>query len=232
MKKAHYCLSFDQFGVHQRIIDWVVRGKTVLEVGCASGYLAKELGQKGCLVTGIEIDPQAAKEAEKHCQKVIIGDVESKRVRARLEGKKFEAIVLADVLEHVKDPQETLAGLTQFLKKKGKVIISVPNIGFLTHRINHLLGRFDYADWGIMDRTHLKFFTRRSILELVERAGLKVEKFDQIANFTQLPLYIQTLYPILGKKDWWRRLEHKIAGLWPEGLAIQFLLVCRKRALF
>lgn len=229
MKMSVFRLEQDKFGAHQKIINWVGSNKKVLEIGCASGYMSKEFKKKGCVVTGIEINPEAAEEAKKHCQGVIIGDVEAQATIGELRNKEFGIIILADVLEHLRGPEVVLRNLIKFLEKKGKMIISVPNIGFLTNRLLHLSGRFDYTDWGIMDKTHWRFFTRDSILKLIEKSGLKVEKLDYVANFTQLPLYMQTLSPILGKKPWWRRLEYKITGLWPAGLAVQFLLICCRK---
>jgi len=229
MRKDNYKLTFDKFGAHQKIINWIKPGKRALEVGCTSGYMSKELTKKGCDVTGVEINPKAARKAMRRCRKVIIGDIEKQSTIDKLKREKFEVIILADVLEHLKDPEITLKSLVKFLSKNGKVIVSVPNIAFLTNRFLHLLGRFNYTDWGIMDKTHLRFFTKKSILKLIQNAGLKIEKFDYVANFTQLPLYMQSLYPILGKRFWWRRLEYKISGLWPEGLAVQFLLLCQKK---
>lgn len=223
-----YQLELDEFGAHQKIIKWVGNNQTVLEIGCASGYVSKELTKRGCTVTGIEVNSGLAEKARRHCQAVIIGNVENPKIIEKLGIKRFEVIILADVLEHLKNPEWTLETLIKFLEKKGKMIVSVPNIAFLTNRLLLFLGRFDYTDWGIMDKTHLRFFTKKSILRLAKNSGLKVKQFDYIANFTQLPLYMQTLYPILGKRRWWRRLEYKINGLWPEGLAVQFLLFCQK----
>ncbi len=222
-------LSQDEFGAHQRIIGWVGKNKEVLELGCASGYMSKEFAKNGCRVTGIEIDSKTGEEAAEYGCKVIIGDVEKQSTIKQLVGKKFEVIILADVLEHLKDPERTLKNMVKLLGKEGRIIISVPNIAFLTNRLLLLLGRFDYTDWGIMDRTHLRFFTKKSILDLVRNSELIVEKFDYVANFTQLPFYMQTLYPILGKQRWWRKLEYKITGLWPAGLAVQFLLICHRK---
>lgn len=225
-----YHFNQDIFGVHQKIISYVGNGRNVLEVGCASGYLARELQKNGCWVTGIEINPIAARKAKEYCQEVIAGDIENPKTIAQLKNRRFEVILLADVLEHLRNPESILRQLVKYLKDDGQMIISVPNIGFLTARLRLLLGQFDYSDWGIMDRTHLHFFTKETISTLVKDSGLKIEKFDYIANFTQLPFYMQTLYPFLGKKDWWRRMEYKITGLWPTGLAVQFLLICRPRA--
>lgn len=221
-------LHLDEFGAHQKIIKETGDNRVVLEIGCASGYMSKALTEKGCKVTGIEFRSELAKMARKHCHKVIIGDIEDSRTIEKLGRKRFEVIILADVLEHLRNPERVLAVLTKFLKEKGKVIISVPNAAFLTNRLLLFLGRFDYTDQGIMDRTHLRFFTQQSILGLIKKLGLKVRKLDYVANFTQLPFYMQTLYPVLGNRKWWRRLESKITRLWPGGLAFQFLLFCQK----
>lgn len=224
----NYGLSLDKFGGHQKIINWVGSGKRVLEIGCASGYMSREFTKRGCAVTGIEINPDLARKAKKYVGRTIVGDIENRSIREKLKGERFEVMVLADVLEHLKDPEGVLSSLQSFLAKDGKMIISVPNIAFLTNRLLLFLGRFDYSDWGIMDKTHLRFFTKESILELVKNAGLVVEKIDPIVNFTQLPLYMQTLYPVLGKRDWWRKIEYKIGSFWPNGLAVQFVILCRR----
>lgn len=224
---SSYQFDRDTFGVHQKIIECIAANKSILEIGCGSGYLLRELQKKGCRITGIEIDPVAAEKAKVVGLKIIAGDIEEEKTLGLVGREKFNTIILADVLEHLRDPESVLGKLVKYLKDNGQIIISVPNIGFLTSRLRLMLGQFDYSDWGIMDRTHLRFFTKDTISTLVKNSGLKVERFDYIANFTQLPLYMQTLYPIFGKKDWWRRLEYKITGFWPAGLAVQFLLICR-----
>ncbi len=226
---AVYTYNTDRFGVHQKILSIVGRKKQVLDVGCASGYLCRELLKQDCLVTGIEINPKAAKVAEKYCRRVIIGDIENQTTMEKLRGEKFDVLILADVLEHLKDPENVLKGIVKFLSNNGEIIISVPNIAFLTNRLLLLLGRFDYTEWGIMDRTHLRFFTKRSVMELIEACGLRLEKSDYFINFTQLPLYMKIFNSFLEKRSWWRRVEYNIGKLWPEGLAVQFLLVCKKR---
>jgi len=226
--KSKYKFNPDEFEVHQKIINWVFPGQKVLDVGCASGYLAKELIKRHCRVTGIEIDPLAVHKAEKFCNTVIVGDIENDKIRDKLNGEKFSVIILADVIEHLKSPEATLISLMAFLDIGGQVIISVPNIAFVTNRLSHLLGNFDYSDWGIIDKTHLHFFTKKTIFELIKKAGLNVVRFDYVANFTQLPFFMQTFYPILGKQQWWRKIEYKIGGLWSSGLAVQFILLCQK----
>lgn len=229
MNKIIYFLNQDKFDVRQMMINWAGKGKKVLEVGCGSGKTTKELVEKRCQVTGIEIDTKRAIKAAKYCKEIIIGDIEERKTLKKIERKKFEVIILMEVLEHLKNPGNCLVELGTFLGKKGKMIISVPNIAFLTNRLWHLLGRFDYTDSGIMAKTHLIFFTKKTILRMVKSSGLEVIKFDWAVNFTQLPLFMSALYPLLGKRKWWRRIEYKIGCLWPEGLAIQYFLVCQKR---
>jgi len=207
----------------------IAPSQTVLDVGCGAGNLAKELVKEKCLVTGLDIDPKVTRTAAKYYREIVIGDIEDQLTLRKLNKKKFDAIVFSDVLEHLKDPENVLKNLVKFLEASGKVIISVPNIAFLTNRLLALFGRFDYTDWGIMDRTHLRFFTKKSISSLIENAGLEIEKFDYVGNFTQLPFYMRTLHPIFGGRNWWGKVEYKITGLWPEGLAVQFLLLCRKK---
>ena len=224
MNNPVFHLYYDPFGVHQQIIKLAGRNKRILEIGCAGGYMSHAFIKHGCSVTGVEIDSEVAKKSQKICHKLIVGDIENQAVINRLKDTKFEVIIIADVLEHLKTPHLALARLVELLDKNGKIIISVPNIGFLTNRWLHLLGRFDYTRWGIMDENHLRFFTKKTILQMVDKVGLKVDRIDYVGNFTQLPLYMQTLYPLVGKRKWWRKIEQQITRLWPEGLAVQFLV--------
>ncbi len=226
MKSKYATFVPDPFGVHQKLVDSVPSGSLVLDIGCATGYLACELIKKDCQVVGIEKDMQSARLAGRYLKRVIAGDVEDPKTLAKLNPTKFDTIILADVLEHLRDPLMTLKMIKRYITPDGTALISVPNIAFLTVRLQLLLGRFDYTDYGIMDRTHLTFFTKRTLLALIKQSGLKLVKLVGIGNFTQLPLYMQTLYPLVGKKFWWRTLEQKVTSWWPEGLAVQFLLTC------
>src|SRR5215216_3309504 len=93
---------------HTLIVELVGYDKHVLDIGTSTGYLAKVLVERGCLVTGIEIDPKAARQAEEHCERVIVGDVESLDLREELDEGSFDVIIFGDVLEHLKDPLRAL----------------------------------------------------------------------------------------------------------------------------
>src|SRR5215216_2222425 len=96
---------------HTLIIELVGHNKRVLDVGTSTGYLAEVLATRGCRVTGIELDPDAARRAEERCERVVVGDVETLDVQEELGGEHFDVIVFGDVLEHLRDPLRTLERL-------------------------------------------------------------------------------------------------------------------------
>jgi 2-polyprenyl-3-methyl-5-hydroxy-6-metoxy-1,4-benzoquinol methylase len=164
----------DRSSSHALIIELLGLDKRVLDVGCATGNLAEVLAGRGCRVTGIEIDPEAARQAEKHCERVIVGDVESLDLGAELDEADFDVIVFGDVLEHLKDPLQTLRRFKPFLQTEGYVIASIPNIAHGSVRLALMQGRFRYRSLGLLDDTHLRFFTRETVEQLFDDAGFLI----------------------------------------------------------
>ena len=162
-------------GSHHRILDEVPPGARVADIGCASGYLAAAMAEQGCAVVGFERDPAAAAAARRHCVDVIVGDLESQEDRAALP-RNFDVVVLGDVLEHLTDPWDALRFVRGLLAPGGVVVLSLPNVAAWPVRLELLRGRFEYADAGILDRTHLRFFTRVTAHRLVRQAGFTVER--------------------------------------------------------
>jgi 2-polyprenyl-3-methyl-5-hydroxy-6-metoxy-1,4-benzoquinol methylase len=158
--------------VHATTLDLVGHNKRVLEVGCSSGYFTKALTEQGCEVVGIELDPETAAVAEKWAERVVVGDLESPTFWQALEGERFDVVTFGDVLEHLRDPLATLRAAVTHLKPSGTAVISLPNIAHGDVRIALLQGKFPYRDTGITDRTHLRFFTRETLGELIRDAGL------------------------------------------------------------
>jgi 2-polyprenyl-3-methyl-5-hydroxy-6-metoxy-1,4-benzoquinol methylase len=158
------------------IAGWVPDGSSVLEVGPGDGVISGWLRQaKGCRTVGLELAPAAGEAAREAFVQLIIGTVESDRVIEQLRAHgPFDAIILADVLEHLVDPWGVLRKLGPLLAPAGSVLISVPNIAHWSARLNLLVGRFDYADGYLMDRNHLRWFTRRSAKEMAGWAGYRV----------------------------------------------------------
>jgi 2-polyprenyl-3-methyl-5-hydroxy-6-metoxy-1,4-benzoquinol methylase len=206
---------------HRLVLEHVPDGARVLDAGCATGYLAAELARRGCTVDGVEFDPVAAEQARRHCREVVVGDLEAPFTHAAVErmlaGVLPDVVVCADVLEHLRDPWTVLAWLRTLLPPggQGKVIISVPNIAHWTARRALLRGRFDYADHGLFDRTHLRFFTRDSARELARRAGFAV----QAELPAGAPLPLESRVPALG------RVRDRCVSRYPALFALQFVSV-------
>jgi SAM-dependent methyltransferase len=157
------------------MLEEVHDGARVLDVGCATGYIAERLTARGCAVTGLEQDARAAARAEEHCERVVVGDVESAGDRAAV-GDGFEVILLGDVLEHLVDPWSALRAMHDLLAPGGVVVTSIPNVAAWTVRAELLRGRFEYTEHGLLDRTHLRFFTRSTAHALVHGAGFAIER--------------------------------------------------------
>lgn len=129
-------------GSHALILAEVPPGSRVLDVGCASGYLAAELTARGCTVVGFERDPAAAALAEASCAELIVGDLESDADLAALP-RGFDAVVIGDVLEHLTDPWRALRELRGVLAPGGVVVLSLPNVAAWPVRLGLLRGRFE-----------------------------------------------------------------------------------------
>ena len=148
----------------------------ILDVGCATGTLgAQIIKQKGATVyEGIEVVPHIAEEAKKQLTKVHVGQAED--WLSRLPEAHYEWVIMADSLEHTVDPWFVLREVYRVLKADGKVLISLPNVRNLEVITDLLVkGEWKYRDFGIMDQGHLRFFTKRSIVNMLEQQGFKVE---------------------------------------------------------
>ena len=179
-----YTLKADPFSSHSIILRWLGegRGRRLLDVGAADGLLGRHLTERGWKVTGLEADPALAAAGAAHCERMLVADLD--RGVPTLDGE-FDAIVCGDVLEHLVEPSAVLATLVGSLASGGDVVISVPTVAHLWVRLSLLAGRFDYAERGILDRTHLRFFTWRTLDALRAGAGLVVGR--RVA--TPVPLY-------------------------------------------
>lgn len=167
----------DQNNTTTQIFNSVKNNSLILDVGCASGYLAKLfVEKKNCTVIGIEPNVKDAKTAKQFCKDVLTLDIEEKIWEDKLKGYKFDHIVFADVLEHLRDPGDVLKRIKPFLKPEGSVLISLPNIAHISIRFELLKGDFNYEKTGILDSTHLKYFTKKSFLKLAEASGFKAKK--------------------------------------------------------
>ena len=156
------------------------RPKSVLDVGCGVGLNGAAAKRKGARVTGIEIEPSSMERARRVLDEVLPLDIESDAsIRDGLAGRRFDRMLFGDVLEHTVHPEAVLRRLLPYLEDEGHVIISLPNIAAWTVRLELLAGRFDYEPSGILDDTHLRFFTRKSAEDLARSVGLEVLRTEQ-----------------------------------------------------
>jgi 2-polyprenyl-3-methyl-5-hydroxy-6-metoxy-1,4-benzoquinol methylase len=148
----------------------------VLEVGCGAGYTLSFLKAQGMCdwVCGIEISEAAAEKALRMLDEVVLGDIET--MDLPVEAGSIDLLLCLDVLEHLVDPWEALSRLTTLLSPNGVLVVSLPNVRYYRILFQLVLrGRWDYQDSGILDRTHLRFFTRATAIELIESSGLSVK---------------------------------------------------------
>jgi 2-polyprenyl-3-methyl-5-hydroxy-6-metoxy-1,4-benzoquinol methylase len=147
-------------------------GAAVLDLGCGRGRLGAELRRLGYRVTGVDAVPAACGGAEEILDEAFNFDLtDAAAASAALAERRFDWIVAADVLEHLVEPTAALKYYRRFLAPEGRVVISVPNVAVWFNRFRILAGRFDYAESGVMDRRHLRFFTMRSARRLLLEAG-------------------------------------------------------------
>lgn len=156
---------------HAIMLELIGPASRVLDVGCATGYLAEALRSRGSTVSGIEFDPDAGRRALPFLDKLVVGDLDSLDLAEEFAPASFDVIVFGDVLEHLKDPLSALRRARPLLAPGGAVVISIPNVAHGSLRLALLQGRWEYHDTGLLDRTHIRFFTRSTLLALLHDAG-------------------------------------------------------------
>ncbi len=149
-------------------------GSRVLDIGAASGTVAAALADRGCHVWAVEIDKSAACEAEQFCERVAVGDVEAMDLESEFRGLAFDTILFLDVLEHLRDPGETLRRALPLLAANGRVVASIPNVAHAAVRLQLMHGNFAYTETGLLDHTHLHLFDRAAVEKLFRDADLVV----------------------------------------------------------
>ena len=193
----------------------IKHGGSFLDIGCGKGRLGSFLKQQfAAKVTGIEIFQEYAGEASKCLDEVLCGNIEELDLSAY--ANQFDHVIFSDSLEHLLDPESALMKAKAMLRSGGSLLLSIPNVrNFRVTLPLVLLGKFEYQDEGLLDRTHLRFFTRSSITNLLHHCGFEVEsvKFDLPSNSKVGLINILTL------------------GLFKETLTSHFFIkACRKNS--
>ncbi len=179
VKQSSALDRLDKNHSHRQIVERIPRYAYVLELGCASGEMSR-LMREHCeaRVFGIEKDPQSAWQAQRYCDYVFTEDLDDPHSLDALQFEKFDVITLVDVLEHLKHPQALLERLKPFMMDESVILLSVPNVAHTSVRLELLTGDFRYEEAGILDATHLKFFTLNSLTALIERCGFAINEVN------------------------------------------------------
>lgn len=161
--------------------------KTILEIGCGSGNFSAQLVKEGVETWGVEPFEESAKEAKSKLYKVVVGTLDEKL--SELPDNYFDVIVMNDVIEHLLEPWDDIVNLKSKLKKEGVLVTSIPNVRYSKNIFKMIFNRdWKYTDDLILDRTHYRFFTKRSIKRMFKDCGYTIESIKGI-NTTKSFLY-------------------------------------------
>lgn len=217
---GHYTLKRSPSSSHAQIAAAIEAGSRVLDLGCSQGLLARPLKEKGIQVTGVDIARSKTLADE-------LADFYERDLECPLElptGRTFDYVVISDVLEHLKERQQLLRGARRYIEEGGRLIVSTPNIALWFYRLSLLVGRFEYGPLGVLDRTHLHLYTRSTFRREIERAGF------QIMGERVAALPFEVVFASTGRSRLIRGLAesyHRLARIWPELFAYQFILEAR-----
>lgn len=192
------------------IISWIKPQKRVLDIGCKDGGMGREAVNRGCWVMGVEKEKKEAEKAKERYHKVIWGDIEEKEIQKKIK-EDFHYIICADVLEHLQSPEKMMRQLKKFLKKDGRILISIPNIAHWSIRCSLLQGEFRYTSRGILDSSHRHFFTNDSFTHLIQKTGYGLVDSDFLYAASPLDKHMK-------EQEKWTLIEKH-----QEFFALQFL---------
>ena len=195
----------------QIIITRVPANSRVLDIGCGNGLLGEWLKQnKNCSVVGVEGHPKGFRQAQTRLDQVLQVDLNDtqtlKRSLQRLE--RFDVITGIDVLEHCYQPQAILKIMADRINPSGQLIVSIPNVAHHSVRFGLLRGRWEYQDTGILDRTHVAFYTKQTAMELVQKGGFRIKEVLHTSP----------------QGGYWRLIDRIDPGL----TAVQFIIIAQR----
>lgn len=199
--------DLDENSSLKKMLSLVGENKRVIDFGCATGYFAELLTKRGCQVTGVEVNSKAAKVAEQYCEQVIVTDLDFVSLVEILPRQTFDVAVFGDVLEHLRNPWKVLEETRQLLKPEGYVVASIPNIAHGAIRLALLQGKFEYTELGILDSTHLRFFTCKTVAELFDSSGYFIDAMER----TKLPIFSGSNWiPPIAQNSFDEKVVHEI----------------------
>ena len=199
--------------MERAVLERTTAGDRILDAGASTGYLARRFAAAGRRVDGAELDPDAAEQARSVCEFVWVGDLQQLDP-SELPGN-YDLILFADTLEHLPDPPAVLRRLRQCIKPDGTLIVSLPNVANWALRFSLLGGRFRYTERGLLDRTHLRFYTKKTAVEMQAEGGFRA---TDVVGSIPVPLVKS---PRLG------HLAHRVGNLRPSLFAYTFVITAQ-----
>ena len=198
-----------------KIFEKVPPGSTVLEIGCGSGRLANILTiRKKCIVHCIDKDPIISTLAKGKCLKILNVDIENHKLP--YEEEIFDRIVLGNALEHMAEPEKVLISLKKHLKPEGLLIYSVPNIVNWHSRMTIFLGKFEYEDGTVFERSHLRFYTHKTARKMAIDSGYQIVWLDVTPSIYLLKEKLNIVW-------------YNLAKAWKNLFADEFIIIARKK---
>lgn len=183
-----------------------LRNKKILDVGCSSGYIGAALKKQGNYVVGLDITKKDIAKACKVLDQAYVFDIEKDNL-AKL-GKNYDLIIMAEVPEHLFDPEAAIARFLPLLKPNGQLLLTTPNLVHIYNRLKMTLGIFEYKEETVINKSHIHFFTHTTFLKALKNLGLEIVQ----ENHVVLP---ETLSPFL--------------KYWPSLFVFQMVILCRKK---
>lgn len=185
--KRLFCMRYDfkldmrERRSHTMLLNKIRPGSVVLEMGCSTGIMTKYMSKElGCSVYVCDIDEEALRSARQYANGCWQGDLEEMGWADAFAGMLFDFILCADVLEHLRDPGAVLKRTADLLKEDGSVLLSMPNVAHDSVVYGLLQNRFEYTEVGLLDRTHLRFYTYPSLVRLCLDAGYTPVEEDAV----------------------------------------------------
>lgn len=223
----HYPIKESQYSSHYWFLQLVGRDKDVLDIGCGEGFFAQKLSERGNRVVGVDVlpEPRIASTFQDYVSLDL--ETEVRELRERVAGRRFDYVLLQDVLEHLRRPEELLRECRDLLKPQGVILVSLPNIANVTVRLSLLLGRFEYAERGILDQGHVRFYTRKTARRFLEANGYDIIQDKMSVMPIEVALGLSARNPLMKAAN---RAAAGLTTVLPGVFGYQSILMARPRA--
>lgn len=184
-KESHYEAKASTYGIghtrRRKILELLdsISHATILDIGCARGYLGAKLRERDNVVVGLDISASVVAQARDVLDEAYVADIEQ-ALPTEVASRQFDAVVMAEVIEHVFDPVDVLQRVASVVKPGGVLILTTPNFLKWTHRLKFLFGAFRYSDQGALDFGHIRHFTYAYLKEVIRETGFVLERENHI----------------------------------------------------